>query len=177
MRKLAPTATSLAKKPIRDLDSTKITEQETQDEYSLFYWRFPKFVPAEERLELDDLLICYGYVYITTFTRPTDGKEFYYVGQHTGDRLDRRYIGSGLRIKRLEAKYGRKGNLHVKILVWAKSQQELDFKEILLICFARALFDSDCINLSYGGEGGGMSHSTRAKIGAANTGKKAYRRN
>lgn len=44
----------------------------------------------------------YGYVYHFIFTRPTDGREFHYVGQHVGEKVDQRYFGSGFRLRQLQ---------------------------------------------------------------------------
>lgn len=118
-------------------------------------------------MDLDDLRVPQnriGYVYMTTFTRPTDGKVFKYVGQHTKKKLDRKYIGSGAKIGKLVRRYGAIGNVHVQVLTWAYSQEELDFKEILLIGLARALHGKACLNLTEGGRTGKHSLESRRKM-------------
>jgi len=106
----------------------------------------------------------HGYVYITTFTRPTDGRIFYYVGQKLGNKINRKYCGSGLRIHNLINKYGKSGNVHVKVLDWTYSQEELNFKETLCIGFAKQEYGKDCINIMYGGANGHTSMATRRKM-------------
>lgn len=99
----------------------------------------------------------YGYVYHFIFTRPTDGREFHYVGQHVGDTVDKRYFGSGRRLVQFYNKYGIKNNLVRTGLMWCYSKHELDFAEIVFIAEARILYGRDCINLNYGGDGGRKS--------------------
>jgi len=133
-----------------------------------------------------------GYIYHTTFRRPTDGRIFHYIGQRARTYLDRRYFGSGMWLKRLEKKYGRKGNIHVALISWAASQQELDALEVHFIAEARRLWPRDCINFQSGGLYGSgatlcdatrrrqskahlgqyVSPETRAKISAWNKGRK-----
>ena len=105
----------------------------------------------------------YGYVYHFIFIRPTDGREFHYIGQHVGDKVDRRYFGSGHRLHQLYNKYGRDGNVRRFGLLWCHSRQELDFSEILSISFAKELYGRDCINLCYGGDGGRKARSSVEK--------------
>ncbi len=108
----------------------------------------------------------YGYVYHFVFTRPTDGHEFHYIGQHVGTKAAPGYFGSGLRLKNLIKKYGRKENLKRYGLMWCYSQPELTFAEILMICFAKELYGDDCINLQHGGDHGHLHTITRKRIGA-----------
>lgn len=121
-------------------------------------------------MDLDDLRIPYnrvGYVYLTTFTRPTDGVVFKYVGQHAGKSLDKLYSGSGIKICKMVKKYGRSGNVHVQLLGWAYSQEELDFKEILTIGLARLFYGKKCLNLAAGGSLGLHSLESRRKMAKA----------
>ncbi len=125
-------------------------------------------------MDLDDLIIPanrHGYVYHFVFTRPTDQHEFHYVGQHLGTKADPGYFGSGLRLKRMLEKYGKKGNLRRYGLMFCYSQEELNFSEILMISFAKHLYREDCINLDYGGANGRMHQSTKAKLREARVGK------
>lgn len=125
-------------------------------------------------MDLDDLRIKanrHGYVYLTTFTRPTDNKEFYYIGQHTALNLDRRYYGSGTLLKRYVAKYGDRGNINVRILCWTYSQPELDFCEDLAISSGRIEFEKLCLNIREGGSYGRHTESTKMKIRMGNLGK------
>lgn len=114
----------------------------------------------------------HGYVYLVTFTRPTDGREFYYVGQRMSPTLDRTYLGSGVWLRSLINKYGLHRNFHLRVLDWAYDQDELNFKEIMSIYFARITLGKSCINLSHGGANGAMSESTKQKLRIANLGKK-----
>lgn len=125
-------------------------------------------------MDLDDLRIKanrYGYVYLTTFTRPTDGNEFHYVGQHSTGTLDRSYYGSGTILKSYVKKYGESQTLHVRVLAWAYSQAELDFVETLLIAFAKDFFGCSCLNLKDGGSFGKHTESSKQKIASKNLGK------
>lgn len=130
-------------------------------------------------LSLDDIKpsVCkkdrYGYIYLTTFTRPTDGRKFYYVGQHRGNKPDRNYSGSGNRIRRLINKYGKPGNTRLKIISWEANQEDLNATETWLIREAKHVFKSDCINLRYGGEGGALfSQESLDKMSKTRKGRK-----
>jgi len=119
-------------------------------------------------MDLDDLRIPpnrQGYVYLITVTRPTDQREFYYVGQHLGKKLSRKYLGSGLRLNNFYAKYGRKG--HIEILNWCYSQEELNFVETFNICTAKLEYGRDCLNLMHGGANGRAHKSTRMRMSLA----------
>lgn len=96
----------------------------------------------------------YGYVYHFIFTRPTDGREFHYIGQHVGTKVDPKYFGSGFRLIQMYRKYGRHGNVVRTGLMWCYSKYELDFAEIVFIATAKQLYGKDCLNLNYGGDGG-----------------------
>ncbi len=106
----------------------------------------------------------YGYVYHFVFTRPTDGRDFHYIGQHVGEKVSRRYFGSGFRLRQFYKKYGIVGNVKRHGLMWCYSKQELTFAETLMICFAREIYGRDCINLNHGGANGRAAASTRKKM-------------
>lgn len=115
-------------------------------------------------MDLNDLRIPanrHGYIYLTTFTRPTDSKQFFYVGQHLGKRLDKGYVGSGFRLKQMFKKYGRRG--HVRLLHWAYSQEELNFKEQMSIVFAKLIYGKACLNLNHSDAVGPTCLETRRK--------------
>jgi ribosomal protein L32 len=120
-------------------------------------------------MDLDDLRIPanrHGYIYFITFVRPTDQHEFYYVGQHLGKEMSRRYVGSGTRINNLYRKYGKRG--HKQLLLWAYSQEELNFYERMCISFAKIEYARDCVNLSFGDRiSGGLSRESRRKVSEA----------
>jgi len=116
-------------------------------------------------MDLDDLRIPanrHGYIYLITVTRPTDGLVRYYVGQHLGKTFDKRYYGSGTILQNIYRKYGKKG--YNQLLLWAYSQEELNFYEQLCIHTARIVYGRNCINLSYGGANGRAHASTRKKL-------------
>lgn len=129
---------------------------------------------SPKRLDLDDVLFpCdrYGYVYLITFKRPTDGQLFYYVGQRLGKKLNRSYTGSGFILKRFKDKYGVEGNLHLKILQWAFAKDELDFKETLFIVMAKDCYGKFCMNIMYAGGSHVFTKRTRELIGSYHKGK------
>lgn len=105
----------------------------------------------------------HGYVYLTTFTRPTDLKKFYYVGQHQSSSLDRKYLGSGRLLHYKINKYGAIGNVNVKILHWTYDQDELNLLEFMCIQVAQLVFGDDCLNLNEGGVTGTGRHSEKTK--------------
>lgn len=114
----------------------------------------------------------YGYVYHTLFTRPTDGKEFHYIGQHKRTQESSTYKGSGIRLTALLNKYGRTCATTF-VVSWAVSSRELDEKEKWFIQEARRLWKTDCINLHNGGTGcKGHPLARRARISLANRGRK-----
>ena len=96
----------------------------------------------------------HGYTYLITFTRPTDGRIFYYVGQKLGSTVNKRYSGSGYRINQMYKKYGRGNNTRLTLLSWAYDQAELNFHEQMFILSATLEYDKDCLNLNYGGAAG-----------------------
>lgn len=105
----------------------------------------------------------YGYIYHSVFTRPTDGKQFHYIGQKAKPEINYRYYGSGFRLARLVAKYGAEGNIHVRVIRWCTSQSDLDACEEFYIKKARRDYGEDCINLREGGAPGKQHASTKAK--------------
>lgn len=106
----------------------------------------------------------HGYVYLIVFTRPTDGTKFYYVGQHVSKTLDKSYLGSGVWIKRLQAKYGLEGNFYLCILNWCYDQEELNFHEVFHIYFLKQLYPKTCTNFMFGGVDGKLSDAGRARL-------------
>ncbi len=124
-------------------------------------------------MDLNDLRIPanrHGYVYLITLTRPTDGRVRYYVGQHLAKTIDRNYLGSGVILNKIYKKYGKKG--HKSVLMWAYSQDELNFYEQLCIHTAKLEYGEDCVNLCYGGADGRKSKATRKKMSDSLTGRK-----
>lgn len=113
----------------------------------------------------------YGYVYLITFTRPTERTKVFYVGQHKGSVVNPKYFGSGKLLERFKNKHGRDGTMRRDVLSWAWSQEELDFVETMLIMMAKKIYRGRCINLMGGGSKGGQSPETIEKIRASRLGK------
>ena len=65
-----------------------------------------------------------GYIYKTT---NLINKKIY-IGQHTADKFDTNYLGSGLLITKAINEYG-KANFKVELLCWCDSSTELNEKE------------------------------------------------
>jgi len=101
----------------------------------------------------------YGIIYLTTNT--VNNK--IYIGQTT--RSDKKYIGSGLMIKRAIKKYGKNAFI-TETLDSAMNQKELDAKEICWIDKKQPEY-----NLQKGGRGGKHSDATRLKMSESHTGK------
>lgn len=125
------------------------------------------------------------YYLLYEITNLVNGKN--YIGQHTTENVDDGYMGSGMAIMRAVKKYG-KENFKKEILLYAKNEVALNF-------FERALVTPEFIelntnyNLKEGGGNGKLStevrkklsaigkkrkhsSSTKAKISAANKGRK-----
>ena len=66
----------------------------------------------------------YGYIYKTT--NLING--MIYVGQHKAEKFSKKYIGSGVNIRRAVKKYGR-DNFSVELLEWCCTQEDADSKE------------------------------------------------
>lgn len=120
-------------------------------------------------MDLSDLRLhkpdyAYGYIYHTVFRHPISGIHYHYIGQKTSPNINRRYSGSGHRIKHLVRKYGRSGTTSVRLICWCSSQDELDATEVRFITEARRLWGSLCVNLQEGGKGGKHSERTRRKM-------------
>ena len=111
------------------------------------------------------------YHYVYKITRKSDG--MYYIGIHSADTLDDTYFGSGKRIKRSIAKYGK--DAHTKeILDLLPSREAIKQRERELVN-EECLNDPLCMNLALGGEGGyviNVSAETREKMRLAKVGKK-----
>jgi hypothetical protein len=92
----------------------------------------------------------YHYIYKTSCL--ITGR--FYVGMHSTDNLDDGYLGSGKILRYSIAKHGREN--HVKhILQFAKDRTALALLEAELVNES-LLSDPLCINLKYGGAGGGF---------------------
>jgi hypothetical protein len=103
-------------------------------------------------------------------TTRQDGSGKYYIGMHSTDTLDDRYLGSGVILNRSIKKYGRA--LHKKkILEHLPSREALAAREAALVN-EKVLNDPLCMNMTHGGGGGGLgeknpffgkTHSTETK--------------
>jgi len=76
----------------------------------------------------------------------------YYVGLHSTNNVDDKYIGSGTRLWHEVKKYGQ-GNFKREILEFLPSRQELKARERSVVN-EEMLKDPLCMNLKLGGEGG-----------------------
>lgn len=87
----------------------------------------------------------------------------YYIGIHSTDNLDDRYLGSGYRLKQSIKKHGYSTH-NREILQFANSREELlDLEESIVT--HTLLEDEKCLNLSIGGRAGIPNHksSTRSE--------------
>lgn len=112
----------------------------------------------------------YGYIYLTTFT-PT-GK--IYVGKKVKDKFDRNYFGSGIKIKNLIKKYGKK-DFESHIIDEATNESELNEKERYWIAYYSSTDPSIGYNIALGGNGAqlkSLTQETKDKISKANGGKR-----
>jgi len=91
-----------------------------------------------------------------------------YIGQHQGDKFDKRYYGTGKLIKKYLKKYG-KENFKVEILYWAKTIKRLNEAEKVFIEIHNATNRKIGYNISIGGpafmRGKTLSEETKRKIG------------
>ena len=90
----------------------------------------------------------YGYIYETTCL--INNKK--YIGQHTAEKFDEKYLGSGLAFLNALNKYG-KENFECKILKECNSREELNACEKEYIKLYDAVNSRDYYNISNGGEG------------------------
>lgn len=110
------------------------------------------------------------YHYVYKITRVKDG--MYYIGMHSTDRVDDEYFGSGTRIRRSIAKYGK--DAHTKeILEFLPDRRSLKTREAEIVN-EECLNDPLCMNLALGGFGGctQISEETRQKMRLAKLGMK-----
>ena len=89
----------------------------------------------------------------------------YYIGMHSTNELDDRYIGSGKRLWYSVRKYG-KENFKFEILEFLPDRESLAKREKELVN-EDTLRDSNCLNLKLGGFGGFSSEAHRKKAQAA----------
>lgn len=94
-----------------------------------------------------DVVDMYGYVYITTNLI----NDRIYIGQHKGDKLDPKYIGSGKILKQAIDKYGRE-NFKTEILFFCEDKKSLNDKEIEIISSYKDK-GFDLYNITLGGDG------------------------
>lgn len=93
----------------------------------------------------------YHYIYKTTSL--VNGK--FYVGMHSTNNLEDRYLGSGKSLRRAIRKYG-ESNFKLEILEFLSNREELAKREKELIT-EDLIQDPNCFNLRPGGEGGYIS--------------------
>lgn len=104
----------------------------------------------------------YHYIYKTI--NKINGK--FYIGIHSTDNLNDEYIGSGKRLWYSLSKYG-KENHKKDILEFVNSREALHQREIDLIDEYKN--SPLCMNLSNGGFGFNMNHTTETKTKISNT--------
>ena len=109
----------------------------------------------------------YGYIYKITI--PTSNGDRYYYGKHKWNKypqIDLRYWGSGRKISNWIKKYfgtnkrsnclnivqAEKIGLKQEIIIWCKTQEELDQKEYEIV--SKEIKNPLCWNLDMGGKGG-----------------------
>lgn len=84
----------------------------------------------------------------------------YYIGVHSTSVLDDGYLGSGKRLRRSIYKYG-KENHAKEILEYAETREKAEKLEEKYI--SKVTGDLNCMNLTNGGTGFKMNHSTETK--------------
>ena len=114
----------------------------------------------------------YHFIYKTTCK--VNGK--YYIGMHSTDKLDDGYIGSGTRLWHSIKKHG-KENFSIEILEFLPDRESLRLRERKIVN-EDLLKDSQCMNLTCGGDGGWfyanlkLTPEIRTKAGKLGGGKK-----
>lgn len=104
----------------------------------------------------------YNYVYL--ITNVLNNKR--YIGKHSTDNLEDNYIGSGIIIKQIIRKYGKKV-FKKQILEFCNSEEQAFEREKYWIKFYNALQDDNFYNLDQGGKGRSnyiTSQETRKKM-------------
>jgi len=98
------------------------------------------------------------YCFVYKITNRTNEK--YYIGVHSTWKLDDGYLGSGVKISRAVAKYGRE-NFTLEIIQFFDTREEALALERQLVT-TDLLNDPMCMNLRTGGDGGwGPCHKAR----------------
>lgn len=112
----------------------------------------------------------YGYIYIST--NNVNGMK--YIGQKQGE-FNVSYLGSGVLLKQAIKIYGRK-SFSVNLIAYAKSREELNYLERLIIERNDAVRSKMFYNLSVGGDAWGspLCEETKKKISIATTGRVAH---
>ena len=104
----------------------------------------------------------YGYLYKTQ--HPTTG--YYYIGQHIGSTVSRKYRGSGKQLKAMFKEH-RKSEWELTVLEWVSNQEELDAAEKKHV---GTLWRDDpyCLNMRQGGGSPGkLKESAKQHISEA----------
>lgn len=93
----------------------------------------------------------------------------FYFGMHSTDDMNDGYLGSGVRLVRSVAKYGKAAH-HVEIISTHETREEASLAESLIIT-PKLLSDPKCMNCGPGGQGAfdrpSTAEETRAKLSAA----------
>lgn len=115
----------------------------------------------------------YNYVYITT--NLINGKQ--YVGDHSSDKLNDNYIGSGKIIKSAIKTYGKENFKREILEYFANKQDAFDAQERYINEFNTLSPNGYNISPKGGGQvNGGISEETKKQISLKNTGKVPWNR-
>lgn len=109
----------------------------------------------------------YHFIYKTT--NLVNGR--YYIGQHSTNKIDDNYLGSGRWLMRAINKYGRK-NFSREIICFASSHSDLNRIERILVN-EKTIKDPKSYNIAIGGDGG-FSHSLKSRNLIRITSKKMW---
>ncbi len=100
----------------------------------------------------------YGYTYLTYDTK----RDMFYVGQHKSKAYDPKYLGSGIKLRRVIKL--RRDTLRNYMLEQCDNRESLNESEIRWIKYFRdEMGDDKCYNVSDGGDGGSFGQLVNAK--------------
>lgn len=103
----------------------------------------------------------YFTIYKTEILNLKTGIKKYYYGRHITNNINDSYVGSGNYIERVKV-----SNDHIlskTVLEVFDNYDKMVQAEILYIMAGKLKYGKNCVNLSYGGEGGKVADETRIK--------------
>ncbi len=106
---------------------------------------------------MGNLLLIKKHHYVYKTTNIINGK--FYIGVHSTNNIDDKYLGSGKRLRRSISKYG-KENFKREILVVFQNREEAVKHEKFLIN-EELLKNPNCLNINPGGNGGFTHQATK----------------